>query len=147
MAGFPPIMSPCLLRWRALPEQRRDYCTFCEKRVHNLDRLSEPERDALLASHSGSICVAYTVQRAAISVIAGAGIAATLAAAPAGAEAPAIEDAYAQMKHDLSLFPISVGGTMAFEPNILDREAFERALAGKPAEFVAPPNKLRRRAR
>ena len=143
MANFPPITSPCPLRWRALPEPGRDYCTFCEKRVHNLDRLSEAQRSALLASRSGSICVAYTVQRAAISVIAGAGIAATLA--PAQAELAAIEEIVVHGERTVTGIcdvcpPVWVFG-------IIDPEKFQREIAGKPAEFVAPPNKPRRGTR
>ncbi len=151
MANFPPITSPCPLRWRALPEPGRDYCTFCERRVHNLDRLSEAERSALLASRSGSVCVAYTVQRAAISVIAGAGIAATLAAVPAQAELAELEKIVVRGERTVTGICdvcFSIGGVSDLEtPRIIDPEKFQREIAGRGAAFVASPNKPRRRAR
>jgi hypothetical protein len=77
MTSFPPIRVRCPLRFRALPEPDRDWCGFCQKRVHNLDLMSESERRALLA-RGDSICVAYTVKRAATAVAASAGVATAL---------------------------------------------------------------------
>lgn len=88
--SFPKIDSPCPLRFGAVPEPGRDFCVRCERRVHNLDRLSAPERRAFLASCDGPVCVAYTraVPRALGAALAAAGVAAALGAAPARAEVP-----------------------------------------------------------
>jgi len=150
MASFPPIQSPCPLRFRALPEPGRDYCTFCEKRVHNLDRMSEAERAALFG-RGGSICVAYTVQRAALGALAGAGVATALAAAPAHAGAPPeveeIDVTSPRHVRGLGDFPaVSVGGAIELPlPPIVDLDALARELAGKPAEFIPPPDEPKRR--
>ncbi len=89
--SFPKIDSPCPLRFGALPEPGRDFCARCERRVHNLDRLSAAERRTFLASCGGPVCVAYTraVPRALGAALAAAGVAAALGATPAAAEAPA----------------------------------------------------------
>jgi hypothetical protein len=91
--SFPKIDSPCPLRFGALPEPGRDYCTRCERRVHNLDALSAPARRAFLAACDGPVCVAYTrpVSRALGSAIAAAGVTALLSGAPAGADELSVE--------------------------------------------------------
>jgi len=139
MASFPSITSPCPLRFRRLPEPGRDYCTFCCKRMHNLDLMSEAERAALLG-RGGSVCVAHSVQRAAVTALAGAGIAAAVAATPIHAQTDEIEEltviAPKRSEH------IQGGiGVISFElpPEFFDLDAFQRELAGRHAEFVAPP--------
>jgi len=82
--SFPKIDSPCPLRFGALPEPGRDFCTRCERRVHNLDRMSASERRAFVAACEGPVCVAYTARRLGVAVAA-AGLAAALQAAPARA--------------------------------------------------------------
>jgi hypothetical protein len=41
-----------------------DFCGQCQRRVHNLDSMSEDERIAFLTACSGDVCVSYTVKRA-----------------------------------------------------------------------------------
>jgi hypothetical protein len=40
-----------------------DFCGQCQRRVHNLDLMSDPEREAFLTGCSGDVCVSYTVKR------------------------------------------------------------------------------------
>jgi hypothetical protein len=65
MARVPKITSPCPLRWAAAPQPGMDFCGHCQRRVHNLDLMSDSERTAFLEGCSGSVCVSYTVKRAA----------------------------------------------------------------------------------
>jgi hypothetical protein len=65
MARVPKITSPCPLRWAASPQPGMDFCGHCQRRVHNLDLMSVPEREEFLQGCSGNVCVSYTVKRAA----------------------------------------------------------------------------------
>ncbi|MEO8670838.1 MAG: hypothetical protein ABI411_05950 [Tahibacter sp.] len=84
MAHVPTIDSPCPIRWNAMPTAERNFCTQCERKVHNLDGMSDGQRREFLAACSGSVCVAYTVRpaRSALSTRAGLGLAAALALSP-----------------------------------------------------------------
>jgi hypothetical protein len=151
MASFPAITSPCPLRWRALPGPGRDFCTFCEKRVHNLDRMGEAERSALLASRDGSICVAYTLRRAALSTLSAAAIAGTLAAAQAEAVPPQprfepSKPVLPDIGPPVGEMPIAVGGLIGIGSE-LNGPPFEHWLDRDGAEFVAPPEKRDREPR
>ena len=76
MARVPVITSPCPLRWAGSPQPGMDYCGHCERRVHNLDLMSESERATFLEGCSEKVCVSYTVRRAArIPVALGLGLA------------------------------------------------------------------------
>ncbi len=157
MAGFPAIARPCPLRFRSPPEPGRDWCGFCEQRVHNLDRMGEGERAALLA-RGGSICVAYSVQRAATAALAGAGVAVALTAAePASADPleitvtakPRREFIQGGLAH-VSASPLpgaafSVGGTMAVEATFLTPDL--ATLGREIADFTAGPQATTRKAR
>lgn len=63
MARVPVITSPCPLRWRETPKPGADFCGQCQRRVHNLDLMSMPEREAFLQGCSGEVCVSYTIKR------------------------------------------------------------------------------------
>lgn len=92
MALFPKIDSPCPLRWKEMPSAERNFCTLCQRKVHNLDRMTAAQRRDFLASCSGEVCVAYTVprRRSALPSAAGLGLAAALSLSPAlAAESPA----------------------------------------------------------
>lgn len=90
MALVPKIDKPCPL---GIDELRRlsGYCGHCDKHVHALDGLNEPQRRALLQAAEGPICVSYRVPRA-VPVRRGAGfgiaIAATLVSGGAFAADP-----------------------------------------------------------
>jgi hypothetical protein len=87
--SFPKIDTPCPLRWKEMPSAGRDFCTLCERRVHNLSTMSTDERRAFLASCSGEVCVAYTVPRKPVrAAAAGLGLAAALCLTPALASDP-----------------------------------------------------------
>src|ERR1700748_110730 len=76
MARVPVITSPCPLRWAGAPQPGRDFCGHCQRRVHNLDLMSLPEREAFLTGCSGDVCVSYTVKRTArLPVALGLGLA------------------------------------------------------------------------
>lgn len=77
MARVPTIASPCPLRWAGPPQPGMDFCGHCRRRVHNLDPMSDKEREEFLAGCTGDVCVSYTVRRAArIPVTLGIGLAA-----------------------------------------------------------------------
>src|SRR6266478_2939072 len=65
MARVPKITSACPLRWAGSPQPGMDFCGHCQRRVHNLDLMSIPERETFLMGCSGNVCVSYTVKRAA----------------------------------------------------------------------------------
>jgi hypothetical protein len=60
MARVPVITSPCPLRWQSMPSAGRDFCGQCQRRVHNLDAMSDAERGTFFATCGDEICVAYT---------------------------------------------------------------------------------------
>lgn len=66
MAQVPKIDSPCPL---GIDEQRRldGHCGRCDKHVHALDAMSDGERQALLRSAEGSICVSYRTPHRSVS--------------------------------------------------------------------------------
>ena len=77
MARVPTIVSPCPLRWATPPQPGLDFCGHCQRRVHNLDPMSDAEREAFLKACTGDVCVSYTVKRAArMSVALGVGLSA-----------------------------------------------------------------------
>ncbi len=47
-----------------MPRTGADYCGQCERRVHNLDGMSEEQRQAFFTGCNGEVCIAYTVRRA-----------------------------------------------------------------------------------
>lgn len=90
MAQVPKIDSPCPL---GIDEQRRldGHCGRCDKHVHALDAMSDAQRQALLRSAEGSICVSYRARRpgaARRGVGFGIAIAATLVSSGAFAADP-----------------------------------------------------------
>ena len=80
MSRFPIIDSPCPFRFASRPQPGRDHCGHCDRQVHNLDGMSNSQREAFMRSCQGKVCVAYTVQRkvARRSVSLGIGLAATM---------------------------------------------------------------------
>lgn len=62
MARVPVIESPCPIAGKQLPAGDTEHCSRCERSVHNLDRLSEQERQKFMNACSGKVCVAYTVR-------------------------------------------------------------------------------------
>jgi hypothetical protein len=95
MARVPVITSPCPLRWKSMPSAGMDFCGQCQRRVHNLDGMSDAERTTFFASCAGDVCVAYTVPRprAMIGAI-GLGVAAATMSAAALADDPQQQPGY-----------------------------------------------------
>ena len=85
---FPKIDSPCPLRWKALPTADKNFCTQCERQVHNLSDMTEQQRRQFLASCNGKVCIAYTVSRARplAAMHLGLGMLAAIVATPALAQ-------------------------------------------------------------
>ena len=81
MPSFPIIDSSCPFRADEAPQPGCDHCGHCDRKVHNLDGMSDEQRRAFLAGCSGKVCVAYTVNRSAQrrNVALGAGLAISLA--------------------------------------------------------------------
>ena len=114
MARVPVIDSPCPIADRPLPAGAVDHCSICDRKVHNLNRMSEPERRVFMGSCSGKVCVAYTMK---ISVrhrsLAAASLAATaLVALPAVAEEPAMTPmpGLADLPHCDEIYDVLVTG-------------------------------------
>lgn len=63
MSKVPVITSPCPLRFKTAPSDGMDFCSQCQRRVHNLDGMSDGERQVFFASCAGDVCVSYTVKR------------------------------------------------------------------------------------
>ncbi len=63
MNFFPKIESPCPFRLSSLPQPGMDFCGHCERRVHNLDLMSQAQRESFLSACEGKVCVSYTVRR------------------------------------------------------------------------------------
>ena len=84
MSRFPKVDQPCPL---GIDEQKRidGYCTRCEKNVHALDALSVAERESLMQSANGSICVSYRVPAPRRSARFGAAIALAMVVLPVAA--------------------------------------------------------------
>jgi hypothetical protein len=84
----PRIDSPCPRVWRTLPTRGKDFCTQCERRVHDLSGMTDEQRRDFFASCSGKVCVAYTVRpaRTSTALRLGLGVAAAICAAPAIAQ-------------------------------------------------------------
>ena len=87
---FPKIDSPCPLRMPTLPTAQKNFCTRCERKVHDLSAMTEAERGAFLASCSGKVCVAYALPRApqAAALRIGLGMLTVMAAVPTVAQQP-----------------------------------------------------------
>ena len=64
MARVPRITSPCPFRWQSAPQPGKDFCGQCSRRVHNLDSMTQTERETFLAACTGKVCVAYTIRPA-----------------------------------------------------------------------------------
>ncbi len=58
------IKEPCHVDWDAMThapgDESKRFCSQCEKHVHNLDALTQPEIDSLFEAHQGRLCVRYT---------------------------------------------------------------------------------------
>ena len=88
MARVPVIASPCPLRFRTGPQRGLDFCGHCQRRVHNLDAMSEAERVAFLSGCEDKVCVSYTVRRPPSLVTVGAMLAGALASGSVAADGP-----------------------------------------------------------
>ena len=114
MARVPVITSPCPLRWKDAPQPGQDFCGQCQRRVHNLDLMSAAQREEFLAGCEGSVCVSYTVRRAArFSTAVGLGLAAAagLSASANADTAPPVVVMPDSPQCDLT--EVFVGGTEA----------------------------------
>lgn len=57
-----PIPKPCPADWRAMSgDERQRFCGSCNKHVHDLSAMTEPEAEALVSS-GRDLCVRYSVQ-------------------------------------------------------------------------------------
>jgi hypothetical protein len=55
------IKEPCHADWDAMTgDQSKRFCSGCQKHVHNLDALSQPQIDALFEQSKGKLCIRYT---------------------------------------------------------------------------------------
>ncbi|UXI67238.1 hypothetical protein [Tahibacter amnicola] len=91
MVKVPKIDSPCPVQWKSMPTGEKNFCTLCERKVHNLSGMSYSERKAFLAACTGSVCVAYSVpqRRPSTLTTAGLGLMAALALSPVHADTQA----------------------------------------------------------
>jgi hypothetical protein len=113
MARVPKITSPCPLRWAGSPQPGMDFCGHCERRVHNLDLMSAPERAEFLRGCSGNVCVSYTVKRAArLPVALGLGLAVVAGSTSAAEVVTTPDSPYCDLA---GYVDVMVGGTEAGE--------------------------------
>jgi hypothetical protein len=100
MSKFPVITGPCQYKSRLAELMDGSTCRMCQREVHDLTAMNEPDRRAFLAACEESVCVSYKVPaRAALAALAmGAATLATLPAAaqdtPAAAEQAVPEEDY-----------------------------------------------------
>lgn len=92
MSKFPVITGPCPYKSQLAGLMDGSMCRMCQREVHDLTAMNEPDRRAFLAACEESVCVSYKIPaRAAIAALAMG--AATLAALPAAAQdAPAVTE-------------------------------------------------------
>lgn len=101
MSKFPVITGPCPYKSRLAELMDGSMCRMCQREVHDLTAMNEPDRRAFLAACEESVCVSYKVPaRAAIAALAMG--AASLAALPAAAQdAPAAEQAVPEEEYEI----------------------------------------------
>ena len=61
MAIFPKIQSPCPYKGKLADILDGDMCRLCSRRVHDITRLSDQERVALIQGCAEEICVSYAL--------------------------------------------------------------------------------------
>ena len=93
-----------------MPQQGRDFCGQCQRRVHNLDGMTQAQREEFFAECNGEVCVAYTVKRA--PLIAGIATLSTVAGI-ALAQEVTVNDPPSPYCDPRGLTEIIVGGTTA----------------------------------
>ena len=73
-----------------MPTAGKDFCTQCERKVHNLSGMTEVQRRQFLATCSGKVCIAYAVPHArrVAAMRVGLGMLAAMVAAPVVAQDP-----------------------------------------------------------
>ncbi len=57
MARYPVLDTPCPIKNSLHRVMRGDFCTNCNRQVHDLTAMNENERDAFFDSCSGEICI------------------------------------------------------------------------------------------
>lgn len=94
MSRVPVITSHCPFRWSSSPRPGEDFCGQCQRQVHNLDLMSQGDREEFLSGCQEKVCVSYTVRRPVRGAVAlGASLAAVAAlsgSASAGADGPEV---------------------------------------------------------
>jgi hypothetical protein len=96
------ITGSCPYKSRLAELMVGSQCSMCQREVHDLTAMNEPERRAFLASCEESVCVSYKVPaRAAVAALAMS--AASLAALPAAAQdaTTAAEQAVPEEEYDI----------------------------------------------
>lgn len=74
MSIFPKIQGPCPYKSELSKYMEGDLCRMCDRRVVDLNPLSDAERMALVTGCKDKICVSYTLRPAAVAVLAVAAI-------------------------------------------------------------------------
>jgi hypothetical protein len=70
MSFFPRVQRPCPYKGDLSDIITDDVCRLCDRKIHDLNLLSESERIAFLASCSGEICISYSFLRPALAAAA-----------------------------------------------------------------------------
>ena len=115
MSIFPKIQGPCPYKSELSKYMEGNLCRMCDRRVVDLNPLSDTERVALIAGCKDKICVSYTLRPSAAVALAAATVLVPLSVA---AQDMAVEDEY-----------ILVGAILFMPDGILPRlqRAFGRA--------------------
>ncbi len=124
MASFPKIESPCPLRVTVLPSAGKDFCSMCERKVHNLSAMNQFERSVFMRSCTGKVCVAYSIPVASTKTLAIAGVSLGMAML-LGAGSALAGDSDAAAQFDPAQKPESLLQTDTQEKNCDDDEMRE----------------------
>lgn len=125
---YPKITHPCPFRASALPDAERNFCTHCERKVHNLDLMSTDARREFLGNRSGKVCVAYTVPAARAN--GGLRASVVMAAALLGSGAAAQETALPEVSPQTSLVETSTDSTDAMRMGEVDGDELYVLMGG-----------------
>ena len=146
MSRFPIVETPCPYKGDVADILDGGRCTLCKCEVHDLTAMNDGEREGLVRSHSGKMCVSYRLdaRRAAVAAALGASVVAVPAAASEGAhphaqpgeEADAVEElaTNVDLAAEDEVFYIIVGGLRKpEEAKFVSYAPEDKAPAAKPA--------------
>ncbi|MEQ1491837.1 MAG: hypothetical protein ABL932_14940 [Terricaulis sp.] len=91
MSIFPKIQGPCPYKSELSKYMEGDLCRMCDRRVVDLNPLSDTERVELISGCKDKVCVSYTIRPSAAVALAAAAVLIPLSVA---AQDVAVEEEY-----------------------------------------------------